>query len=155
MRSSVKHARKFGGKKLDFVLDSNVFIFAFDRPPKAGCVSLLTFLSEHRTSHAVHIPRLILKEIRRNLALPALQQAMKSIHQLAIPDENFVVPFKLGARYEARGLKPADAFIAAYAEWAGTDCLVSENRHFLSRQQSLPFRVLTAEQCLKLLKQSS
>lgn len=66
-------------------------------------------------------------------------------------DEDFVVPFELGTKYEARGLKPADAFIAAYTEWVGADALVTENRHFLTRQTDLPFRVLTAEQCLKLL----
>jgi hypothetical protein len=32
-------------------------------------------------------------------------------------DENFVVPFETGFKYESIGLKPADAFIAAYAEW--------------------------------------
>ena len=79
---------------------------------------------------------------------------MKSIHQLAILDENFVVPFKLGAGYEQRGLKPADAFIAAYTEWIGADFLVSQNRHFLTRQKDLRFRVVNAEQCLKLIKRS-
>jgi hypothetical protein len=50
------------------------------------------------------------------------------------------------------GLKPADAMIAAYTEWVGATVLVSENRHFLSRQTHLPFKVLTAEKTLKLLK---
>ena len=77
---------------------------------------------------------------------------MKSIHQLTIPDENFVVPFNLGRRYEARGLKSADALIGAYAEWMEVDILVSQNRHFLGRQKDLPFKVVTAEQCLRLLK---
>ncbi|MBU3933846.1 MAG: hypothetical protein KKH11_04200 [Candidatus Omnitrophica bacterium] len=54
-------------------------------------------------------------------------------------------------QYEAKGLKPADAFIAAYTEWAGADCLVTENRHFLFRHADLPFKVLTAEKCLKLI----
>ena len=84
-----------------------------------------------------------------------MQDAMRFAHQLAIPDENFVVPFKLGVQYQARGLKPADAFIGAYTEQVGADCLVSENRHFLGRQKNLPFRVVSAEQCLKLIKHSS
>jgi len=49
------------------------------------------------------------------------------------------------------GLKPADAFIAAYTEWVGAELLVSENRHFLSRHADLPFRVLPAEQAIRLI----
>lgn len=48
-------------------------------------------------------------------------------------------------------MKSPDAFIAAYAEWIGADVLVTENRHFLTRQKDLPFKVLTAEKCLKLI----
>lgn len=61
------------------------------------------------------------------------------------------VSFELGVKYEIKGLKPADAFIAAYAEWVGADALVTENRHFLVRHSDLPFKVVTAEQCLKLI----
>ena len=122
---------------MDFVLDSNIFIFAFDPPQKPSCVSLLALLLENRATFHVHIPRLILTEIRRNLTPLLMQDAMRFAHQLAIPDEDFVVPSKLSAQYEARGLKPADAFIGAYAEWVKADGLISENRHFLSRP-SLP-----------------
>ena len=74
------------------------------------------------------------------------------INALTIVDEDFVVPFETVFRYEAKGLKPADAFIAAYTEWTDAEILVSENRHFLSRHNDLPFRVLTAEKCLSLIK---
>jgi hypothetical protein len=57
----------------------------------------------------------------------------------------------LGVKYEIKGLKPADAFIAAYTEWVGAEVLVTENRHFLNRHTDLPFKVLTAEECLKLI----
>ncbi len=53
-----------------------------------------------------------------------------------------------------RNLSP-DAFIAAYTEWTGADILVTENRHFLSKQQDLRFKVLSAEKCLKLLIKTS
>jgi hypothetical protein len=49
------------------------------------------------------------------------------------------------------GLKEADALIAAYTEWAGADALVTENRHFLNKHPNLPFKVLTAEKCLKIM----
>lgn len=51
-------------------------------------------------------------------------------------------------RYESRGLKPGDAFIAAYTEWSGADYLITENRDFLALT-SLPFRVVRAEEFLK------
>ena len=41
--------------------------------------------------------------------------------------------------------QPADALIAAYAEYVGAEILVSENRHFLSRQTNLPFKIVNAE----------
>ena len=76
---------------------------------------------------------------------------MSTIQDLVSVDEDFVVSFELGSKYEALGLKPADAFIAAYTEWTGADTLVTENRHFLTRRTDLPFQVLRAEQCVKLL----
>jgi hypothetical protein len=45
----------------------------------------------------------------------------------------------------------ADAFIAAYTEWVGADVLVIENRHFLNHHPDLPFKVLTAQECLNLI----
>jgi hypothetical protein len=70
---------------------------------------------------------------------------------LTVIDEDFFVPFELGVKYERMGLKEADAFIAAYAEWVGADALVSENRHFLGLNPNLPFKIVNAEHCLKLI----
>lgn len=64
---------------------------------------------------------------------------------LTFIDEDAFVPFELGAKYEWKGLKPADAFIAAYVEWVGAEVLISENRHFLHRHADLPFRVMSAD----------
>ena len=58
----------------------------------------------------------------------------------------------LDAILDTEGLKPADAFIAAYVEWTGAYALVTENRHFLNRHSTLPFKVLNAGGCLKLIK---
>lgn len=62
--------------------------------------------------------------------------------------EDWEVPFELGAKYESRGLKPGDAFIAAYTEWTGAEYLVTENRDFLSLT-ALPFKIARAEAFLK------
>ena len=73
------------------------------------------------------------------------------ISELTTIDEDFLVPFELGVKYEIRGLKMVDAFIAAYTEWVGADVLVTENRHFLKHDRDLPFKILTAEKCLKII----
>lgn len=66
-------------------------------------------------------------------------------------DEDFLIPFELGAKYETKGLKEADALIAAFTEWVGADVLVTENRHFITRHSGLPFKVLTAKRYLNLV----
>ena len=76
---------------------------------------------------------------------------MLLINSLTKIDEDVEVQFELGAKYELLGLKPQDAFIGAYAEWVGADALVTENRHFLSRREDLPFKVVNAQHCLKML----
>jgi hypothetical protein len=48
------------------------------------------------------------------------------INELTTIDEDIVVPFEIAFKYEAKGLKPADALIAAYTEWVGADALVTE-----------------------------
>lgn len=94
---------------------------------------------------------MIVEEIRRNLPGEIFREVLAFIQRMTFVDEDFVVPFELGDKYELAGLKPADALIAAYTEWVGAEALVTENRHFLSRRSDLPFRVLTAEQALKIL----
>ncbi len=137
---------------MELVLDSNEYIFAFGLVKKEVCTTLLKRILETFPAHQIHICRTIVDETRKNLLPDEFREFILSMNLLTIIDEDFFVPFKLGAKYEARGLKPADAFIAAYAEWTGAEIMVSENRHFLTRHNNLPFRVLTAEKCLNLIK---
>lgn len=97
------------------------------------------------------IPRTIFEEVKRNLFPISLREFIIFINEAAVIDEDSLVPFALGVKYEIRGFKMADAFIAAYTEWAGADVLVTENRHFLKHNPGLPFKVLTADKCLKLI----
>lgn len=115
-----------------------------------SCVRLLEAASSANAS--IHITRTIICEVQDNLRPILFKEFILFIHKAAPIDEDNVVPFELGMKYEAMGLKPADAFIGAFTEWVGADILVSENRHFLSRQSNLPFKILTAEKCLKFLK---
>ncbi len=135
------------------VLDSNEFIFAFGVARKPSCEALLDAIVESPL-HALRIPRLIIEEVGRHLTPEEFREFIDFIMGLTVIDEDFVVPFELGAKYEAEGLKPADAFIAAYVEWTGAEALVTENRHFLRQRDNLPFKVLNAADCLKHMKAS-
>lgn len=133
------------------ILDSNEYLFAFGVAQQPAPRALFDRLLAERGSHQIRLPRLILGEIQRNFPARIFREVAKLIQDFFHVDEDFLVPFELGSKYEQMGLKPADAFIGAYTEFVGADALVTENRHFLTRRTDLPFRVLTAEQCLKLL----
>jgi len=133
------------------VLDTNEYLLAVGLVRNPPSEHLLDILIERFPAHRIRIPRLIIDEVRRHLPPAVFGDLISSLLLITSVDEDFVVSFELGVKYEAKGLKPADAFFAAYAEWVGAEALVTENRHFLSRRSDLPFRVLTAEQILKLL----
>jgi len=116
-----------------------------------NCEKLLAKIAEFIGVVLIRITRLIIEEVRSNLTAEAFKEFILFINTATKIDNDSETPFELGAKYEAKGLKSADALIAAYTEWTGADALVTENRHFLSRQANLPFKILTAENCLKLL----
>ena len=133
-----------------FVLDTNEFIGAFKAKPNPTVSNLLNKLTTEQ--HPLFITRTIINEVRRNLSTINFSRFIKFIHIIATIHEDAFVPFEIGIKYGSLGLKPADTFIAAYCEWIKADVLVSENRHFLTRTSNLPFKVLTAEKTLLLLK---
>ena len=135
------------------VLDTNEYLFAFGLLKQPACEKLIALLLEHSASHAIRIPAKIVGEVRRNSTKEIFTEFIGFLNTLSITiDEDFLVPFELGAKYEVKGLKQADAFIAAYTEWVGADVLVTENRHFLALHIELPFRILTPKRLLKSLK---
>ena len=133
------------------VLDSNEYIFSLGSIRKPACEILLDKIISSIPKHDISIPRMITEEVKRNLSPIVFKEFVAIIHTITTIDEDFLVPFELGANYETKGLKTADAFIGAYTEWVGAEILISENRHFLSRFKDLPFKILNAESCLKLL----
>ena len=149
--SFVRPEKNSGKRNLRLVVDSNEYIFAFGPAKADASFALIERLLETSDSHIVRLPRTIFEEVKRNLSPEYLREFIAFINAFTIIDEDFFVPFEIGARYEAMGLKEADALIAAYAEWVGADALVTENRHFLSKNPHLPFKVMTADKCLKLI----
>ena len=133
-----------------FVIDSNEYIFAFGPAKEEKTIALFKALLNK--GHTLRIPRTVFEEVKRNLYTEAFQQFNTFINTITAVDEDIVVPFEIVFKYESMDFKPADAFIAAYAEYVGADALVSENRHFLLHHSDLPFKVLTAQKCLSLIK---
>lgn len=136
---------------MQLVLDSNVYIFGFGLVKVPACKRLILTIIGQSSLYTLRISRSIVEEIRRHLSPEDFQEFIGAINLLTTIDEDFLIPFELGAKYEAKGLKPADALMAAYTEWTGADILVTENRHFLSHRRGLPFKILTAQNCYKLL----
>ena len=147
----MRKLKNSGIRKLLLVFDSNEYIFSFGPEVKPFPPILIKTILEEYPRHLIRLPRLIADEVRRNLALESYKDFISFATNLTAIDEDFIVPFEIGFKYETLGLKSADAFIAAYAEWVGADALVTENRHFLKRTDNLPFAVITAEECLRLI----
>ena len=137
-----------------FVLDTNEFVAALGVVKNTPSETLLNILLESFPQHTLHIPRIIINEVKRNTHPRVFAEFIRIIQPIATIDEDILVPFEIGIKYESLGLKSADAFIAAYTEWVGAEALITENRHFLTRRVDLPFKFLTAESCLRSLGKS-
>ena len=136
------------------VLDANEYIFGLGFIRKESCESILEFLTDNFSSNSISVCRTIVEEVRSNLLPKEFHTFIRLINLFTTIDEDFLIPFELGFKYEAMGIKEADALIAAYTDWVGADALVTENRHFLSRNPKLPFKVINAENFLKFMRAS-
>ncbi len=123
-------------------IDSNQFIFGISGtdPASENLMLLLPNLD-------VVIPRLVIKEVIRNLddiQTKLLYALLGKAPHVKIIDEP--VPLTLVKKYIDSGLpEKADAFIGAFAEWQGVKYLISDNRHFLSEIVGAAFEVLRPE----------
>ena len=134
-----------------WVLDANEYVFSFGPAPEPDCVALLDALVG-RGGPRIAVCRTIVQEVVGNLDPRSAKAFFSWMALVTEVDEDETVPFEVGYRYETMGFKPADAFIAAYAEHVGAGILVSENRHFLRARGDLPFKVLDAEAALRAIK---
>lgn len=127
-------------------IDSNQFIFgiAGSDPASEELMMLLPHLE-------VVIPRLVMKEVTRNLSeaqTRALYALLNKAPRVIIIDEP--VPSALAAKYVALGLpEKADAVIGAFAEWQSVKYLISDNRHFLEELSTAAFEVLHPDEFLQ------
>ncbi len=128
-------------------IDSNQFIFGLSGSDVASEM-LLKLLPRLE----VVIPRLVLKEVTRNLNQAQVKMLYALLHQapnVAIVEDP--VPAGLVKKYVGLGLREkADAVIGAFAEWQGAKYIISDNRHFLEELQSSAFEVVSAGEFLQL-----
>ena len=102
---------------------------------------------------STRIAKTILNEVRVNLTPEEFKEFILFINNFCPSvDEDYEIPFELGSKYEAVDKEPADAFMAAYAEYVGADMLISENRPFLPATLIYLLKICNAEHCLKLIK---
>jgi predicted nucleic acid-binding protein len=132
-------------KSMRICIDSNQFIFGLSGSDAAS-ETLLKLLPRLE----VVIPRLILKEVTRNLnqaQVKALYALLRQAPHVAIVEEP--VPAELVQKYVALGLREkADAIIGAFAEWQGAKYIISDNRHFLDELKGSAFEVVNSEEFL-------
>jgi len=92
------------------VLDSNEYIFAFGLLKDENCENLVRFVKDKSSLYLVRIPQIIVEEVRAHLTPEAFKEFILFINILTSVDADTSVPFELGAKYEFKGFKPADAF---------------------------------------------
>jgi len=133
------------------VLDSNEFIFDFLKTKKE-CILLISLCRKKKIN--IVIPTLVLDEVFRNIKVETNKDyASKARDSLLKADnieiiETANIPSSLIEKYQARGLKQADASIAAFVEWVGAKYLISENRDFLKGLKVEEFEILSAKEFL-------
>jgi predicted nucleic acid-binding protein len=123
-------------------IDSNQFIFGISGTDPASEI-LMTLLPHLE----VVIPRLVIKEVVRNLndiQAKVFYSLLNSASNLTINEEP--VPIQLIQKSINLGLKEkADAFTGAFAEWQDVKWLISDNRHFLYELTNATFEVITPD----------
>jgi len=128
-------------------IDSNQFIFGLSGSDMAS-ETLMKLLPRLE----VVVPRLVLKEVIRNLNQTQINALYALLHQaphVTIVEEP--VPAGLVKKYMSLGLREkADAVIGAFTEWQGAKYIISVNRHFLDELQSNAFELVIFGEFLQL-----
>jgi predicted nucleic acid-binding protein len=130
-------------------LDTNVCIYAI-KEDRRSCEDLVY---RHLNGLRIIIAPQVLAELQRNLSSRAIASFFKALQETSECARGyFTVPHYLVEKYERLGAKKGDAVIAAELELACARFLFSENRHFLSEIEDLPFKVLTSAEALAILR---
>ena len=139
------------------ILDSNEYIIGLDTAagPNAPIrlLELIQILMDESQNFRLFLPDIIVREVQRNLSADLEKDFFRLIHSSPkiLHDSILSVPRELFLKYHReKGLKQADASIAAFADHMKVDYVVSENRHIYKELDTSAFVTLTAEGFLEL-----
>jgi predicted nucleic acid-binding protein len=125
-------------------IDSNQFIFGISgtNPASEKLLMLLPQLE-------VVIPRLVLREVTRNLSRAQIKSFYALLRRARVTIIEEPIPSDLVIKYISLGLREkADALIGAFVEWQCAAFLISSNRQFLAELRSATFEVLRPDEFL-------
>jgi len=115
----------------------------------ASSMELFRHLVKTPVEHDVFASRVLIEEVRRNFPPDRFKDFWAVVLVLnVVVLEDWEIPTAMQKKYSGLGLKPGDAAIAACAEAAGAEIVITENRDFHGRS-GLPFRPMRAEEFLR------
>jgi hypothetical protein len=140
------------------ILDANEYIFGLNRlSGKSGSIRLiheiLPRLMDEVENFSLLVPETVRDEVQRSIA----RSLLSDFYRLVTSDPKILygwlyeVPPELLNKYVAKGLKPADATIAAFADWFEADFLISDNRHIYEQLKVDEFVTCTAAEFVDLV----
>ena len=142
------------------ILDTNEYIFGLDRETgenaPARLLNAIRILIEETEGFRLLIPEIIRKEVQRNIPEDLEGDFYRLIYSSEKIEHHSMlnIPVKLFEKYRSKkGLKEGDALIAAFAEFAQVDYLISENRHVYRDLEVREFTPVNAQEFLKMLEE--
>jgi hypothetical protein len=140
------------------ILDANEYILGLDETSAEGdsirlIHEVLPQLIEKVEDFALLVPDIVRDEVQRNMP----RYILNKFYKLVTSDPKILygwlyeVPPELLNKYVAKGLKPADATIAAFADWFEADFLISDNRHIYEQLEVDEFVTCTAAEFVDLV----
>jgi hypothetical protein len=141
------------------VLDTNEYIFGLDRKAEevapGKVLDAIRILIEESKDFRLLLPEIIRKEVQRNIPVDLEGDFYRFIYSSEKIEHYSMldVPAELFAKYrDKKGLKEGDALVAAFAEFAKTDYLISENRHIYRDLDIREFTAVNAQEFLEVLE---
>ena len=142
------------------ILDTNEYIFGLDRETgedaPARLLNAIRVLIEESEGFRLLVPEIIRKEVQRNIPEDLEGDFYRLIYSSEKIENHSMlnIPVKLFEKYRSdKELKEGDALIAAFAEFAQVDYLISENRHVYRDLEVREFTPVNAQEFLKILEE--
>ena len=142
------------------ILDTNEYIFGLDtekgEEAPGRLLNSIRVLIEEVENFRILVPEIIRKEVQRNIPEDLEGDFYRLIYVSEKIEHHSMlnIPVKLFEKYmNEKGLKEGDALIAAFAEFAQVDYLISENRHVYRGLEVRKFTPVNAQEFLTILEE--